>query len=245
MIKFEVKSKILNVGERKGQQVYYAQPISQSKVTVETLKKRIERETSLTAGDVQNALTSMTHIICEALSEGRNVDLGELGYLRMVVPSKMMDKKEDVTVTKALKTPKIVFTPKQAMKDAAKSVSMAINKDSTGEGPAITAVCDLLSKTPNQVKRDSYTEVDGRGIMVLAKDGVSKGIIEMESELGVIETIQAASITINNPEKVIFKMVNELAEGKYILRFKTYYDEEEGVLEEERVIEYDTQITLI
>ena len=61
----------------------------------------------------------------------------------------------------------------------------------------------------------------------------------------VIETIQAASITINNPEKVIFKMVNELAEGKYILRFKTYYDAEEGVLEEERVIEYDTQITLI
>ena len=227
MIKFEVKSRIQPMGERKGQTVYYAQPITQSKMSIETLKSRIERETSLTAGDVQNALTSMTHIICEALSEGRNVDLGELGSLRLVIPSK------------------IVFTPKQAVKDAANSVQLNINKDSTGEGPAITAVCDLLSKTPNQVKRDSYAEVDGRGIMVLAKDGVSKGIIEMESELGVIETIQAASITINNPEKVIFKMVNELAEGKYILRFKTYYDEEEGVLEEERVIEYDTQITLI
>ena len=245
MLKFEIKSRLATLGDRKGELLYYAYPITQDKITIDTLLKRIERETSLTAGDVQNALTSMTHIICEALSEGRNVDLGDLGAIRLVVPSKMMDKKEDVTVTKALKTPKIVFTPKQAMKDAAKSVSMAINKDSTGEGPAITAVCDLLSKTPNQVDRDSYAEVDGRGIMVLAKDGVSKGIIEMESELGVIETIQAASITINNPEKVIFKMVNELAEGKYILRFKTYYDAEEGVLEEERVIEYDTQITLI
>ena len=245
MLKFEIKSKVSPLGDRKGQTVYYAQPIAQSKLGIETLKKRIERETSLTAGDVQNALTSMSHIVCEALSEGRNVDLGELGSLRLVVPSKMMNTKDEVTVTKALKTPKIVFTPKQAMRDAANSLQMAIEKDSTGEGPAITAVCDLLSKTPNQVKRDSYAEVDGRGIMVLAKDGVSKGIIEMESELGVIETIQAASITINNPEKVIFKMVNELAEGKYILRFKTYYDEEEDVLEEERVIEYDTQITLI
>lgn len=245
MLKFEVKTKVLPLGDRKGETVYYAYPVTQDKMTIDTLLKRIERETSLTTGDVKNALSSMTHIICEALSEGRNVDLGELGAIRIVVPSKMMSKKEDVTVTKALKTPKIVFTPKQAMKDAAKSVSMMIGKDSTGEGPAITAVCDLLSKTPNQVKRDSYAEVDGRGIMVLAKDGVSKGIIEMESELGVIETIQAASITINDPEKVIFKMVNELAEGKYILRFKTYYDEEEGVLEEERVIEYDTQITLI
>ena len=245
MLQFEIKSKVSPLGDRKGQAVYYAQPIAQSKLGIETLKKRIERETSLTAGDVQNALTSMSHIVCEALSEGRNVDLGELGSLRLVIPSKMMDNKEDVTVAKALKTPKIVFTPKQAMKDAANSVQLNINRDSTGEGPAITAVCDLLSKTPNQVKRDSYAEVDGRGIMVLAKDGVSKGIIEMESELGVIETIQAASITINNPEKVIFKMVNELAEGKYILRFKTYYDEEEDVLEEERVIEYDTQITLI
>lgn len=245
MLKFEIKSKVSPLGDRKGQTVYYAQPIAQSKLGIETLKKRIERETSLTAGDVQNALTSMSHIVCEALSEGRNVDLGELGSLRLVVPSKMMNTKDEVTVTKALKTPKIVFTPKQAMRDAANSLQMAIEKDSTGEGPAITAVCDLLSKTPNQVKRDSYAEVDGRGIMVLAKDGVSKGIIEMESELGVIETIQAASITINNPEKVIFKMVNELAEGKYILRFKTYYDAEEGILEEERVIEYDTQITLI
>ena len=171
MIKFEVKSRIQPMGERKGQTVYYAQPITQSKMSIETLKSRIERETSLTAGDVQNALTSMTHIICEALSEGRNVDLGELGSLRLVIPSKMMDNKEDVTVAKALKTPKIVFTPKQAMKDAANSVQLNINRDSTGEGPAITAVCDLLSKTPNQVKRDSYAEVDGRGIMVLAKDG--------------------------------------------------------------------------
>ncbi len=245
MIKFEIKSKILNVGERKGQQVYYAQPIAQSKVSVETLKKRIERETSLTAGDVQNALTSMTNIICEALSEGRNVDLGELGSLRLVVPSKMMDKKDDVTASKALKTPKILFTPKQAMKDAANSVQLVVNKDGTGEGPAITAVCDLYSKTPNQVNRSSYAEVDGRGIKLVGAGGVGKGTIELESDAGIPEVVDDASITLNEPNKVLFKMVEDLAEGPYTLRFKTYYDEEEGILEEERVIEYPEKITLI
>ena len=245
MLKFEVKTKVSPLGDRKGQTVYYAYPIAQGKVTIDTLLNRIERETSLTAGDVKNALSSMTHIICEALSEGRNVDLGELGAIRLVVPSKMMDNKEDVTVSKALKTPKIVFTPKQAMKDAAKKVQLTIQKDGTGEGPAITAVCDLYSKTPNQVNRSSYAEVDGRGIKLVGAGGVGKGTIEVESDSGIPEVVDDASITLNEPNKVLFKMVEDLTEGPYTLRFKTYYDEEEGILEEERVIEYPEKITLI
>ena len=108
MLKFEIKSRLATLGDRKGELLYYAYPITQDKITIDTLLKRIERETSLTAGDVQNALTSMTHIICEALSEGRNVDLGDLGAIRLVVPSKMMDKKEDVTVTKALENGRLL-----------------------------------------------------------------------------------------------------------------------------------------
>lgn len=245
MLKFEVKTKVSPLGDRKGQTVYYAYPIAQGKVTIDTLLNRIERETSLTAGDVKNALSSMTHIICEALSEGRNVDLRELGAIRLVVPSKMMDNKEDVTVSKALKTPKIVFTPKQAMKDAAKKVQLTIQKDGTGEEPAITAVCDLYSKTPNQVNRSSYAEVDGRGIKLVGPGGVGKGTIELEPDSGIPEVVDDASITLNEPNKVLFKMVEDLTEGSYTLRFKTYYDEEEGILEEERVIEYPEKITLI
>lgn len=245
MLKFEVKTKVSPLGDRKGQTVYYAYPLTQDRMTLDTLLKRIERETSLTAGDVRNALSSMTHIICEALSEGRNVDLGELGAIRLIVPSRMMDNKEDVTVAKALKEPKIVFTPKQAMKDAAKKVQMVIGKDSTGEGPAITAVCDLYAKTPNKVNRDSYAEVDGRGIKLVGPRGVGKGTIELIPTMGIPEVIEEASITLNEPNKVLFKMVDDLSEGEYTLRFKTYYDEELGVLEEERVIEYGEMITLI
>ena len=138
MLDFEVKSKVQPVGERKGQTVYYAQVKSQQKLTNKMLVERIVRETSLSEGDVKNALISLSNVVCEALQLGMSVDLAELGSFRLTVPSKMMDSPEEVTVADALKTPKITFTPKQKMRDAANSVELSIDrssvKASTGGG---------------------------------------------------------------------------------------------------------------
>ncbi len=138
MLDFEVKSKVQPVGERKGQTVYYAQVKSQQKLTNKMLIERIVRETSLSEGDVKNALISLSNVVCEALQLGMSVDLAELGNLRVSVPSKMMDTATEVTVKDALKTPKIVFTPKQKMRDAANAVELSIDKgsvkSSTGGG---------------------------------------------------------------------------------------------------------------
>ena len=130
MLDFEVKSKVQPVGERKEQTVYYAQVKSQQKLTNKMLVERIVRETSLSEGDVKNALISLSNVVCEALEMGMSVDLAELGNLRVSVPSKMMDTATEVTVKDALKTPKIVFTPKQKMRDAANSVELSIDKSS-------------------------------------------------------------------------------------------------------------------
>ena len=50
----------------------------------------------------------------------------------------MLDTHEEVTVNDALKTTKIVFTPKQKMRDAANAVELSIDKgsvkSSTGGG---------------------------------------------------------------------------------------------------------------
>lgn len=128
MLDFEVKSKVQPVGERKGQTVYYAQVKSQQKLTNKMLIERIVRKTSLSEGDVKNALISLSNVVCEALEMGMSVDLAELGNLRISVPSKMMDTPEEVTVANALKTPKIVFTPKQKMRDAANAVELSIDR---------------------------------------------------------------------------------------------------------------------
>lgn len=129
MLEFEVKSRIQPVGERKGQTVYYAQVKSQQKLTNKMLVDRIVRETSLSEGDVKNALVSLSNVVCEALQMGMSVDLAELGSIRLTVPSKMMNTPEEVTVADALKTPKIVFTPKQKMRDAANGVEKVIDRD--------------------------------------------------------------------------------------------------------------------
>ena len=47
MIEFEVKSKTQPIGKRKGQIVYYAQPVSQQHLTNKMVVDRIVRETSV------------------------------------------------------------------------------------------------------------------------------------------------------------------------------------------------------
>lgn len=142
MIEHEIKTRVITIGNRKGQTVYYAYPKSQQKLTNKMLIERIVRETSLSEGDVKNALISLSNVVCEAMQLGMSVDLAELGSFRVVVPSKMMDTPAEVTVKDALKTPKIVFTPKQKMRDAANKVELSIDKDSvkysTGGGTTTT-----------------------------------------------------------------------------------------------------------
>ncbi len=128
MIEYEIKSRVQSVGERKGQTVYYAQPKTNQKMSHKAVVDHIVRETSLSAGDVSNALISLSNVVCEALKLGMSVDLAELGSLRLSVTSKMMDTPEEVTVQKALNTPKIVFSPKQTMRDAANSVELSIDR---------------------------------------------------------------------------------------------------------------------
>ena len=138
MMEFEIDSRVQPIGKREGQTVYFAKLKTQQKLTNEMVIERIVRETSLSEGDVKNALVSLSNIVCDALKLGMSVDLAELGSFRLTVPSKMMDTPEEVTVADALKTPKITFTPKQKMRDAANSVELSIDKgsvkSSTGGG---------------------------------------------------------------------------------------------------------------
>ena len=73
MIEFEVKSKTQPIGKRKGQTVYFAQPVSQQHLTNKMVVDRIVRETSLSAGDVSNVLISLGAIVRDAFEfEERN-----------------------------------------------------------------------------------------------------------------------------------------------------------------------------
>lgn len=142
MMEFDILSRVQKIGDRKGATVYYARLKSQAKMDNDMVIERIVRETSLSEGDVKNALVSLSNVVCDALKLGMSVDLAELGNFRLNVSSKMMNSPEEVTVKDALNTPKIVFTPKQKMRDAANKVELSVDRDSlkasAGGGSATT-----------------------------------------------------------------------------------------------------------
>ncbi|GAB6976512.1 HU family DNA-binding protein [Prevotella falsenii] len=125
MIEFEVRSKKMTIGKNKGNTVYYAYPKAKQNLTNKMVIDRIVRETSLSAGDVSNALISLGAIVRDALLMGTSVDLADLGSFRVVVSSKMIEKEIDVCA-ETLKKPRIVFTPKAQMREAAKNVELNV-----------------------------------------------------------------------------------------------------------------------
>ncbi len=136
MIEYTIKERVQPLGNRKGQTVYYALPKMNQYMTLDEVIGEIVEATSLARGDVKNAIASLSDVLYKALSGGKSVDLGELGRFRVVANSRMMDSREDVTVAKALNTPKIVYSPKSRMAEAAKSVKLSIdhNTDPVAEG---------------------------------------------------------------------------------------------------------------
>ena len=63
---------------------------------------------------------------CRSLKMGASIDLGDLGSLRIYFPPKMMDNQKEVTAA-TLKTPKIIFTPKAKMREAAHTAEVSVD----------------------------------------------------------------------------------------------------------------------
>jgi len=125
MIEFEVKERVMAIGEKKGQTVYYAAPKTQQRVTPRQLEDEIVRATSLARGDVRNALTTLAEFVNSSLQRGASVDLADLGSVKVTIGAQMMDTPEEVTAA-TLKTPAIRFFPKQEMLNAAKMVKVKV-----------------------------------------------------------------------------------------------------------------------
>lgn len=142
MISFKVIETILRVGPRKGQKGYGAVQKAPMKFSQEWLVERIVRETSLSEGDVRNVFITLRNIIVEVVTMGGSLDLGDIFSLRTTIPSRMLEKEEDVTIASALKRPRIVVTWKDAIRKALGKIEVEVdnpkrkekNKTTKGKG---------------------------------------------------------------------------------------------------------------
>ena len=125
MIEFEAKSRKMNLGKNKGKTLYYAAQKNRQYITRDMVVERIVRETSLSAGDVQNAIISLTAVLRDAMLMGASVDLADLGTFRVSVSSKFVEKEEDVSAA-ILKKPKVVFSPRMKTRETVERVQLSV-----------------------------------------------------------------------------------------------------------------------
>ena len=127
MVKFKVIERQMKIGPLKGKKGYGAAPKAQEKFSQSWLIQRIVRETLLSEGDVRNVLITLRNIIIEVVTLGGALDLGDIFSLRVVVPSKQIEKEIDVTATSALKPAKLVLTWKDTIRRALKQLQVEVD----------------------------------------------------------------------------------------------------------------------
>lgn len=132
-LKFKIKKKVMGIGKKKGQVVFYAHQENHERLSVRHLEERIMRQTSLSRADVHSALIAFGEVVTEEVSAGRAVDLGPLGMIKIVASSKMMSSRKEVTAATVNK-PKLVYVPKQEMKAAAEGVSINVERPTKKKG---------------------------------------------------------------------------------------------------------------
>ena len=126
MLIFKVVETIHRIGPKKGQKAYNAVQKAPMKFSSAWLVERIVRETSLSEGDVRNVLITLRNIFIEVITLGGSLDLGDIFSFRTTIPSKMIDKEEDVTAA-SLKKPRIIVRWKSAITDALKKIEVEVD----------------------------------------------------------------------------------------------------------------------
>lgn len=87
MLNLSVKSQIMKIGKHKGKTMYYAQVDKPRVIEYEDVIKDIAEMSSLTTGDVRNAIDRLAYYLQRELTEGNTVKLGQIGTFRVAVPS--------------------------------------------------------------------------------------------------------------------------------------------------------------
>ncbi|MDR2920970.1 MAG: HU family DNA-binding protein [Tannerella sp.] len=106
----------MNPQDRQVPPKFYASPVNSGKITLDDLANRISRSSSLTRGDILNVLSSFLDELPEYLKDGKSVQLGDFGTVRLSFSSDGADTAENVNAS-LIKNVKVIFTPNVKLKD--------------------------------------------------------------------------------------------------------------------------------
>lgn len=132
MLKFNVKEvKVKLKGDAEVKTRYCARPVNAGNhLTAKDLEDEIVTMSTLTRGDIRNAMSCVAEVVERALRRGYSVDLGDLGTIKPVINSRYEERADKVSAN-SLKTPTIRFFPKKRMRDASKAIQVQVESMKT------------------------------------------------------------------------------------------------------------------
>ncbi len=103
------------------QKKWYASPVNEGKVLKSELTKEIAGASSLSRGDVSNAIENLIDIMPKYLLMGKSINLGEFGTLRISFSSEGVETSDQFNTNK-ISGVKVVFTPSVEFKATLDSI---------------------------------------------------------------------------------------------------------------------------
>jgi len=99
-----------------GAKKYYASPVHDGELTLDTLTRLIEKTSTVNGADIRAVLYAMVEESVLGLSEGKIIRLGDLGSLRVTLKSEGKITPEDVTGASVKRT-WTIFTPGKKLRE--------------------------------------------------------------------------------------------------------------------------------
>ena len=93
---YKVTSRMIQIGERKGETVYSVRPVSYGILSADDVARQIAMESSSTPGDVKAVLDRYAYYVIENLKKGYSIELLGFGtlYLRFITTGAVTDEKQ-------------------------------------------------------------------------------------------------------------------------------------------------------
>lgn len=112
-----VQRKDFSKGAGPDAKLYYPQLLNNGNISFDELCDSIAQETALSSADVKGVMDRLARLTSLNLKQGRSINLGELGSLRVVLSSAGSITEDGYKAATMMRPLKIVFTPGKALND--------------------------------------------------------------------------------------------------------------------------------
>jgi len=115
MIEFKVIQRV-NPQDLTAERKFFASNVSSGSMDLKQLAQRVAGQCTVRPADCYAVLTALETNVIEALSEGRIVNMGELGSYRLSISSEGKATEEEIT-NNSVKKARVLYRPGQGIQD--------------------------------------------------------------------------------------------------------------------------------